>query len=59
LQSMQSGFLLMDGALRIIEQEGRSRIERLPEIDIPFEELSALLLPAIPCNRVSAKPSGK
>jgi len=31
-RTMQSGFLLMDSGLRIIEQEGRSRIERFRKL---------------------------
>ena len=54
-RTMQSGFLLMDSGLRIIEQEGRSRIERLPEVDIPWGELSPWLLPGVPCDWGSAK----
>ena len=54
-RTMQSGFLLMDSGLRIIEQEGRSRIERLPEVEIPWGELSPWLLPGVPCDWGSAK----
>jgi hypothetical protein len=56
---LQSGFLLMDSGIRIIDQEGRSRIERLPEVDIPWLELSPWLVPSVPCVRGTAKPLQK
>jgi|GEM_PF-6174570 len=56
-QSLQSGFLLTDNALRVIEQEGRSRMERLPQVDIPWSELSSWVLPGVPCAPASPKTS--
>ena len=59
MHAVQFGFMLTGNGLRIIEQEGRTRVEKLPEVDLTWDDLTPWLLPDVPCSIDAARESRK
>ena len=44
------GYIVTDRGLRIVGHEGRTRLELVPDVDIPWKELAPWLLASAQCG---------